>query len=219
LPDVSTFFRIRYLQRVGKYMSVNKGVVQIKVGESLPKSGGVMLKGMTKLIMASLGWTIRGELPNVPKFVVIGAPHTSTWDWFLVMATAYALNVRISWMMKHTMFRGPLGGLLRRLGGVSINRREMQGVVEDCVANFRQLDKFVLCITPEGTRNKVREWKKGFYHIATGAEVPIVPAIFDYGLKQVRFAPAFTPTGDLAADLSSLQALYAGVTPRNPHLF
>lgn len=200
-------------------MSENRTVVQLSVGESLPRFGGVMLERIARVIMASLGWTIRGELPNLPKFVVIGTPHRSNWDWFLVMATAYALNVRISWMMKHTMFRGPLGTLSGRLGGVSINRREMQGVVEDCVANFQRFDKFVLCITPEGTRSKVREWKKGFYHIATGAGVPIVPAIFDYGLKQVRFAPAFTPTGDLTADLSSLQALYAGVTPKNPHLF
>lgn len=200
-------------------MPENRTVVQLRVGESLPRVGGVMLERIARVIMASFGWTIRGELPNLPKFVVIGAPHTSNRDWLLVMATAYALNVRISWMMKHTMFRGPLGTLLRRLGGVSINRREMQGVVEDCVAKFQRFEKFVLCITPEGTRSKVREWKKGFYHIATGAGVPIIPAIFDYGLKQVRFAPAFTPTGDLTADLSSLRALYAGVTAKNPHLF
>lgn len=194
-------------------------VIDIVVGNAVPQRGGPMLRGFAQRVMGLFGWTISGQVPNIPKFVVIGAPHTSNWDWFLTMFTAYSLGINISWMMKHTMFRWPLGGIMRWMGGIPIDRRASHGVVAQTVERFVQCRGMVLCITPEGTRRKVNEWKVGFYHIAQGAGVPIVPAVFDYGRKQVRFAPAFTPTGNLEEDLPLLKAVYADATPKNPHLF
>jgi 1-acyl-sn-glycerol-3-phosphate acyltransferase len=196
-------------------MSEQKRVVRISIGTDVSRRGGIIMRGLAIAVLGLLGWSIRGELPNLPKFIVVGAPHTSNWDWLLVMAVAYALRVRISWMVKHTFFRWPLKKLLVWQGGVVVNRQAANDVVGESISRFEQAKEFILCITPEGTRSKVQKWKTGFYHIAQGAKVPIVPAIFDYGRKQVRFAPLFNPTGDLVTDLGTLKAVYAGVVPKN----
>ncbi len=199
----------------GEMSKIEKKVINTSVGNAVPRRQNSFMQGLSIAILAWLGWSIKGTVPNLPKFVVIGAPHTSNWDWLLVMAVAYALGVRISWMMKHSLFKGPLAWFWRSLGGIPVDRRAANGIVGDSVSQFQQARQFILCITPEGTRSKVKEWKTGFYHIALGAGVPIVPAIFDYGRKQVRFAAAFTPTGNLNTDLPTLQALYGDATPKN----
>lgn len=200
-------------------MSEEKGIVRMDVGAAVPHRGNIITRGMAKIALLLFGWRVEGVVPNTNKFIVIGAPHTSNWDWFLVITTAYAMGIRISWMMKHTTFKGPVGTLLRWLGGVAIDRRAPRGVVEQNVDAFDQKENLILCITPEGTRSKVREWKKGFYYIAQGANVPIVPAIFDYGRKRVRFAPAFSPTGNFDEDLAFLKSYYSDATPKNPQLY
>ncbi len=212
-PDIGKLVEPKYVK--GKTMSEQKGVVQTAIGTDVPRRGGTIMRGLAVAILGLLGWSIRGELPNLPKFIVIGAPHTSNWDWVLVMVVAYALGVRISWMVKHTVFRWPLKGFFTWLGGVAIDRRAANGVVGASVSRLEQAKELILCITPEGTRSKVKGWKTGFYHIAQGAKVPIVPAIFDYGRKEVRFTPPFTPTGDLSTDLATLQAVYADVVRKN----
>lgn len=199
----------------GEQMEEGKKVIQVEVGEQIPRRGGRVLRWLGVAILGLMGWSVRGTVPNLPKFVVIGAPHTSNWDWLLVMVVAFALGVRISWMVKHTIFKPPFRRLLHWLGGVPVDRRAANGVVGESVSRLQQAQRLILCITPEGTRSKVREWKTGFYHIAQGAGVPIVPAIFDYGRREVRFAPIFQPTGDFAADLAALQAVYTGVVPKN----
>lgn len=199
-------------------MGKEMGVVQTEVGSTLPRWGGAFSRKLARTILRLSGWRIQGTVPDLPQCVVIGAPHTSNWDWLLVMATALALGVKISWMVKHTVYRGPIKWVVDRLGGIPIDRRAANGMVGETISRFRAGQKLVLCITPEGTRSKVKEWKTGFYHIAQGAGVPIVPAIFDYGRKQVRFAPIFVPTGDMNGDIGALKLIYAGVVPKNPHL-
>lgn len=199
-------------------MSKETGVAQIAVGTRVPRRGNVWVQKLAQGVLRLFGWQIQGTIPDLPKFVVIGAPHTSNWDWLLVMVTAFALRVRISWMIKHSVFRGPLKWFWRWLGGVAVDRRAANGVVGESISRFQEVQQLILCITPEGTRSKVKEWKTGFYHIALGANVPIIPAIFDYGHKQVRFAPPFVPTGDVNSDIMTLKAVYAGVVPKNRHL-
>jgi len=187
-----------------------------QLGDNVPRRGGPAARSFARLIMRLSGWRVEGTLPNDGKLLIIGAPHTSNWDWVLVMLTAYSLGVRISWMAKHTLFKKPFGGIMRWLGGIAIDRRSKHGTVQQAIHNFEQKEKLVLCITPEGTRSKVREWKQGFYHIAHGADVPVVVAAFDYGRKAVRFGPTFKPTGDLETDLPIIKSFYDGVTARHP---
>jgi 1-acyl-sn-glycerol-3-phosphate acyltransferase len=151
--------------------------------------------------------------------MVIGAPHTSNWDWVLVILAAYALGAHISWLAKDSLFRSPLGGLFRYLGGIPVDRSAAHGMVGESIEKFKQREKMMLCITPEGTRSKVRAWKKGFHHIATGANVPIVLASFDYGRKVVGFGPTLIASGDVDADLQTIQDLYATVQAKQPQNF
>lgn len=156
-------------------------------------------------------WRIEGAFPAEPKFVAIVAPHTSNWDFFLGLAVLFALEFRASWLGKHTLFKGPFRKLLRRLGGIPVDRRANQGVVEDCVKAFEAAPALLLALAPEGTRKGAQRWRTGFYQIAAAARVPILPVGFDFRERVVRLMPIFHPTGDQARDLPLIQALYRDV--------
>ncbi len=188
-----------------------------EVGDLVPRRGGKLARGFAKFMMSLFGWKVEGVVPNAEKFMVIGAPHTSYLDWFIVMGAAYILSVRISWIGKHSLFEKPWGGLLKYLGGVPVDRRQTNGTVGSVVEQFDKHEKLILCITPEGTRAKVRgKWKKGFYYMAQGADVPIVAAAFDFGNKIVRFGPTFKPSGDIEADLPTIISYFDGVEGYHP---
>lgn len=195
-----------------KQQVINNG----EVGKCIPRRGNWVTRVLAILFMAAIGWRITGEMPNLHKFIIIGAPHTSNWDFVLVIATATALGVRISWMGKHSLFRGPLGPLFRWMGGIPVDRRATHGVVGENVQAFQKMEKLILCITPEGTRQHVREWKSGFYQIAMQSGVPVQLAAFDYGHKVVDLGPIMEPTGDYEADLAQIKAHYAPIRPRYP---
>jgi 1-acyl-sn-glycerol-3-phosphate acyltransferase len=154
---------------------------------------------------------VEGSFPDTDKAVIIVAPHTSNWDFLVGMAVVLALELRTSWLGKHTIFKPPFQGLLRWLGGIPVDRRSRNGVVGDCVEAFAAAPALLLALSPEGTRKGVSQWKTGFHLIACGAGVPIIPASLDYRTHVVRLMPAFRPTGDLEVDLPALQALYADV--------
>lgn len=159
-------------------------------------------------LLTRLGWSVDGTLPNHRKFIVIVAYHTSNWDFFVGMAAMFALDLQVSWVAKHTIFRWPFKALLSVLGGKPVNRKEPRGVVQQVIELFRDHDQFVFAITPEGTRSRAEQWKTGFYHIAVGAEVVIVPAYLDYPDRRMGFGAPFAPTGNLEEDISDLQKFY-----------
>ncbi len=190
-------------------------VVNLTVGDALPRRGNYATRSIAQLILALFGWRIEGEIPNLPKIVFIGAPHTSNWDMVLGMAVIWALGLQMYWFAKHTLFRRPLSGFFRWLGGVPIDRRASHGVVERTAAEYKRRDKYLLTILPRGTRARGAKWKSGFYHIARNADAPIVPVVFDYGRKVMTFGPLFYPTGNVAADMDRLQSRFIGVQGKN----
>ncbi len=171
---------------------------------------------LARLLLRLAGWQIEGQVPNLPKFVVIGAHHTSNWDGLLMMVATRALRVKLHWMGKDTLFRFPLGILLRGLGGIPIDRSAKHGVVEQMVQVFEQRDHLVLVVAPEGTRKKVDRWKTGFYYIAQGANVPIVLAYPDYERKVVGIGPVIYPTGNADLDIAEMRAFYNDKIGRHP---
>lgn len=189
-----------------------------QMGEAAPKRGNKVTRWLGRATLALLGWQIVGQVPNLPKFVAIGAPHTSNWDFPLAILTFIALGLRVSWMGKNSFVNGPLKRVWHWMGGVPIKRHAAHGVVDQMIDTFNNRDKFVLGITPEGTRSKVPQWKSGFYHIAHGAGVPIFPIEIDYKLKRFRLHPVFVPSGELAVDLPQIQALFADAGAKRPHL-
>jgi 1-acyl-sn-glycerol-3-phosphate acyltransferase len=170
-------------------------------------------------LMRLSGWRIAGNIPNVPKYLLIVAPHTSNWDFFHGFCAYLVLRLDNSWLAKHTVFFWPLGILARNFGGMPIDRSKGGNIVRACVAEFARRDKMSITITPEGTRGKVKEWKLGFYYIATEANVPIVPVALDYANRLVRIMEPFTPTGDVAVDLPKIKAMYSARMARHPENF
>ena len=164
---------------------------------------------MAASILKSVGWKVEGRLPEIPKYVLIGAPHTSNWDFPFAMLTKWALGFKFNWIGKDSLFRWPLGGLMRRLGGIPVNRRIRTRFIDQMISAYNEREKLVIVITPEGTRSKTEHWKTGFYYIALGAHVPIVMGYIDYERKVVGIGPIFHPSGDIAADIKKIAEFYA----------
>ena len=183
-----------------------------RVGDALPKRHTPLLQAVARFTLARFGWQVEGEVPNLPQFVGVGAPHTSSWDFFLGMMLIFGLGLRVSWMAKHTLFRWPIGGIMRWLGGMAIDRTGRHKVVDQVIAAFATHPKLIVGLMPEGSRKRagipIKEWKSGFYHIAVGAKVPILPLYLDNQRKRLRFGPPLTPTGDMETDLDQLQQFY-----------
>ena len=175
-----------------------------------------MLGWLSGLWFRLTGWKVSGRLPPEPKLVVIGAPHTSNWDFVVMLAVVRSLGIRVSFMAKHTLFRRPFGGPMRRLGGIPIRRHLRASAVEQMAAAFEAADSLILIMTPEGTRSRGEGWKSGFYHIAKTAGVPIVLASIDYASKRAAIGPALTPSGDIRADMDVIRAFYAGTRGKHP---
>ena len=155
------------------------------------------------------GWRIVGTFPDSAKLVLIAAPHSSWWDGFWGLLFKVALGADVRFMGKRELFVGPFGWLLRRLGGVPIERNSAHGLVAQMTDRFRHSERFWLGIAPEGTRKRVTRWRSGFWHIARAAEVPILPVAFDYPTRTITIGALFTPGADMTADLAALQAFYA----------
>ncbi|WP_371370098.1 lysophospholipid acyltransferase family protein [Pseudomonas sp. QL9] len=183
-------------------------------GNYLPRNPFAEWLGRNMLQVA--GWRIEGALPALDKFVVIGAHHTSNWDFMAFLAAKFVLRLNARWFAKHTLFRRPFGNLLRRWGGIPIQRHIKQNTVEQAVQAFHDSRELILIISPEGTRKKVERWKMGFYHIARGAGVPVVLAALDYANRRIVIGEPFWPTGDEAADLQRMLAFYRPFVPKKP---
>jgi len=162
------------------------------------------------------GWRTEGKLPDIPKFVMIAAPHTSNWDFPIMMFIAFKLKAKLYWMGKATIFRKPFKGFFKWLGGIPIDRSKSNNVVGQMVDNFHGTDRLILIIPPSGTRKRVKKWKSGFYHIAAGANVPVVLGFLDFKRKTGGVGPVVTPTGDIQQDMKEIRAFYADIEGKNP---
>lgn len=163
------------------------------------------------------GWRLEGKFPDLPKYVMIAAPHTSNWDFPVTLGICFAARAKIYWMGKASLFKGPLGPIMRWLGGVPVDRSKSNNLVQQMVDVFNSSERLVLTIPPEGTRSKVKQWKSGFYHIAVGAKVPIVLAFLDFRRKVGGFGPVFEPTGNVDQDMRDIQAFYKDIVGKNPN--
>ncbi len=166
---------------------------------------------LVSLPLRMAGWQFEGEKPPEKKYVCLAWPHTSNWDGLLLIALTQSIGLSMSWMIKSDWVKGPMGVLLRPLGAVAIDRSGAHNVVQDMIDAFRREDELVLVIPPEGTRRRAETWKSGFYHIARGAGVPVVPGYLDYRRKRAGLGKAIPMTGDVKADMDAIRAFYADV--------
>ena len=182
----------------------------------LPHRGNAFSFHAARLLFWLAGWCIEGEFPPQPKLVVIVAPHTSNWDFPIGITAVFALGLRVRFLGKHTLFKPPLGWLMRWFGGMPVVREAPQGQVPQAVEAIERSAAVFLAITPAGTRSSTKPWRSGFYRIAHEARVPILPIAFDGEHRTIRVFPPFQPTGDYDKDLPLLQAPFQGVRGVRP---
>ena len=171
---------------------------------------------LATFMMRWRGWRVEGKLPDIPKFVLIGAPHTSNWDFVLFLGVIFSLRANVHFMGKAELFHFPYGWFFRYCGGVPVDRKKSTGLVDQMVKVSNESKKFILTIAPEGTRHQVVEWKRGFYHIARTAGIPIVMAVVDGRHKTVRIGQVFHPTNDMEEDMKTIKGYFDGTVGMNP---
>jgi 1-acyl-sn-glycerol-3-phosphate acyltransferase len=167
---------------------------------------------VARLGLAALGgWKFIGGPPTVPKGVCLALPHTDNMDGVLLVMLAASVGMPISWMVKDAWGKGITGPLIRGVGGVPIDRSKANGMVEQMIEAFAKTDELYLVIPPEGTRSRTEYWKSGFYRIALGANVPVIPGRLDYVAKTGEFGPPIQMTGNPRVDMDKLRAYYGDV--------
>lgn len=158
-------------------------------------------------------FTVLPPVELIPaKCVVIAYPHTTNWDFPAMLSVAEASDLPVKWLGKQQLFRGPMGPLMRALGGVSVQRSSSQGLVAGLAEEFAKRERFALVIPAEGTRSEVEYWKSGFYRIALAAKVPILCSFVDGTTNTGGFGIVLMPTGDVVADMNRVRAFYVGKT-------
>lgn len=180
---------------------------------------GLVARAVRRLLLLLYrmrGWKAVGEVPEPRRFIIIAAPHTSNWDFVNYLGLTADLGVRPHFMGKLSLFRWPIGGFMRQMGGVPVDRANASNAVQQMVDEFARRAEFMLTVAPEGTRGKAQKWRTGFYQIALAAKVPMVVGLMDYGRKTGGFGPAIWPTGDFRADMEKVLAVYRDCTPKYP---
>ena len=182
------------------------------LGPAIPRRGSATLRFFGRTLLRLMHWRVEGTIPDLPKFVIAVAPHTSNWDFVVGAAAMFALDLDLAFLGKHTLFRGPFAPVLRWMGGIPVDRSSPHGVVPESVRAFAAVDRRILAIAPQGTRRGDGRFKSGFLHIARGAGVPIVLAAMDYRERCVHLGPMIEPGEDAEADLARVEARFSGVS-------
>jgi len=177
-----------------------------------PVPAGRVTRALGRLYLRIAGWHVEGSLPpDLHKAVVVAAPHTTNWDMPHMLAVAWAVGVRPSWLGKKSLFRFPFGWFMRALGGVPVDRSRRENVVDQAVERFAASDRLFLVIPPSGTRSRAKHWKSGFYHIARGAGVPVLCSFLDYPSRTAGLGPCLRMTGVVSADMGRIREFYSGI--------
>ncbi|MBC8265766.1 MAG: 1-acyl-sn-glycerol-3-phosphate acyltransferase [Flavobacteriales bacterium] len=161
-------------------------------------------------------WKIIGRIPEIKKYIVISAPHTSNWDFLIGRCFAYILEIKPKYLIKSELYFWPLSILINWNGGIPVYRKSGKNTVDQVVETLKKSNNMILGIAPEGTRKRVRKWKTGFYFIAQKARAPIVLMYMDYAKKEVGFLDLLEPSGDLQKDMQIIQEHYKDVIGKNP---
>ncbi|MGE6361976.1 lysophospholipid acyltransferase family protein [Psychrobacter glacincola] len=201
--------------------SVNSNILpklsKKQLGSLVPKRGNKIAPVIASAMLKAAGWRTVGEIPNISQAVVLALPHTSNVDGVYAIPSLFALDLKISIMGKHTLFKVPVfAQLLNWIGVIPIDRSDKGSVLQASIDKFKTGKPLFLGLAPEGTRQYTETWKSGFYYLAVGAGVPILPVAMDYKTKEIRFMSLVYPSGDIEADLPKIYAQYKGVIPRHP---
>ena len=178
-----------------------------------------MKKLLSNIVFKLIGWKVVGGLPEVEKCLVISAPHTSNWDFFIGRCFAYITDIKPKYLIKSELYFWPLSVLIKWNGGIPVYRKTGKNTVDQVVERIKKADKIILGIAPEGTRKRVEKWKTGFYYIAQKSNIPIVLMYMDYQKKEIGYFDMLIPSGDLQKDLAIIQDYYKDVVGYRPEQY
>ena len=179
----------------------------------------IMLRLLSNIILKNMGWKIIGRSEFPDKCIIIAAPHTSNWDFVIGRSFGYMLGIKVKYLAKSQLFKPAFGWFFTYTGGIPVDRTKHNSLVAFTTELFIQSKELVVGIAPEGTRKRVEKWKQGFYHIAIGANVPIVLSFMDYKRKEAGVGKILYPSGDIEKDMSIIEEFYRGVNPKNPEYY
>jgi len=178
-----------------------------------------ILRAISRIILKIIRWRVVGSIPtDQRKYVLIVAPHTSNWDFVLFVLAVSVLRLKPSVLIKSTLFIGPLGWFLRYCGAIPVNRSQANSLVSYIASIYQEHEDFVLIVTPEGTRSPNANWKRGFHHVATAAQVPILIVYVDSVIKTIGIEGVMEPTDDIEGDIIKLKKFFdtkSGLKPKN----
>ncbi|MBC8146764.1 MAG: lysophospholipid acyltransferase family protein [Bacteroidetes bacterium] len=178
------------------------------------------MQKISKFILSIFGWKITGSFSkDIKKFVLVIAPHTSNWDFVIGRLAFWVLGLKVKFLIKKEFFKFPIKRIIEGLGGIAVDRSKSTNVVSEAVQLFNSKESLIITITPEGTRSLVKVWKKGFYYVATQANVPLILGFLDYKKKEAGIGPIIYPSGNYEEDFEKIQEFYKGKNARFPKQF
>ena len=181
-------------------------------------NAGWFQRGLARLFWRWSGWrVVREQHPPSGPRLLIGAPHTSNFDFLLMLAIAWDAGLKVHWLGKNNLFRGLGGPLMRALGGISVDRKNASTVVDEVLERATQSENFILVVTPEGTRSG-SGWRSGFYRIAWGAGLPVTLGFADGSTKRAGLGPTLRLSGDVEADMDAVREFYRDISGVRPEL-
>ena len=184
--------------------------------DNAPAKCSPLAHWMGRFIIAISGWKVKGRLPLEKKMIVLGAPHTSSWDLLFLLAAAFYLGARVHWLGKNSLFLPGVGAVLRYFGGIPVIRGEKLDTVGQLADRISKMDKITLIIAPEGTRSSSDHWKSGFYHLAMKSGIPVVCGYLDYARKEAGLGLCLYLSGNIRQDMDLIRAQYESVTACYP---
>jgi 1-acyl-sn-glycerol-3-phosphate acyltransferase len=174
---------------------------------------------LPKLIFKITGWKALGKPPALKKYIIIGAPHTSNWDFVFGLCAWKLYGLHPRYLIKKEFYVFPLNLLFKYTGGLPVDRSKSNSLTESIVAMFAEREELTAIIPPEGSRKLVKRWRTGFYYVALKAQVPIVMGSMDYKRKETNLSEPFYPTGDIQNDFAVFREFFRHITPKNPEGF
>lgn len=171
-----------------------------------------MLQSVSKKTLELFGWQVDSVELSADKYVIIGAPHTSNWDFPLALLTIATTGLKFSWAAKNSLFFFPLGSLFKKIGGIPVNRKVRNDFLNVILKNFNENESFSIAIAPEGTRSFTDHWKCGFYQIAYEAKVNIALGYLDFNTKTLGIGAVLKPSGNIEEDFKDIVNFYDGKT-------
>ncbi|BCO18949.1 acyltransferase [Alteromonas sp. KC3] len=189
---------------------------QVNIGKLVSRKWPRWLSRFATWLLTKRGWVVEGEFINERKAIIAVAPHTSNWDFFIGLFVVFSFRLNLNFFGKHTIFKPPLGAVVRRLGGIPIERSKAHGVVSVIATQIKQADDLILALAPEGTRSPIFPWKTGFMHIAREAEIPIQVIGIDYAKKAIVLGPIIQKVTNIDEQMQTIYAFYDTVCAKYP---